>query len=114
MSEWLNCASDRAVRKFDHRMDDALRMDNHFHPLHLDSEKPVRLDHLEAFVEERGRIDRDFRSHVPGRMLQRLFRRDRIEFVGWRFAKWSTRRGQDEAPNVSVKVQRSDLAFRGR
>ena len=60
-------------------MDDALRMNNDFHPRHLDTKEPMRLDHFEPFIEERGRIDRDLWSHTPGRMFQRLFRCDRGE-----------------------------------
>ena len=45
---------------------------DHVHLAHRDVEQPARLDHLQAFVEERGRIDRDLPAHVPGGMLQRL------------------------------------------
>ena len=86
----------RAVREFHHRMHDALRMNHHFDPLHLHAEEPVRLDHFQPFVKERGGIDRDLRAHVPGRMLQRLFERDRIKIVRRRFAEWSARCGKDQ------------------
>src|SRR5436190_7621646 len=69
----------RAVRELDHRMHDALRMDNDFDLFHLHPEEPARLDHLQAFVEERGRIDRDLRSHVPSWMLKRLLGCDGIK-----------------------------------
>ena len=75
-------------------------MNNHFHPRHLDSEKPVRLDHLQALVEERGRIDRDLRPHVPGRMLQRPLRCDGREFPMRRLPKRPARRGQDDAAQI--------------
>ena len=38
------------------------------------AEQPVRLDHLEALVHQRRRIDRDLPPHPPGRMLQRVGR----------------------------------------
>ena len=39
-------------------------------------EQPSRLDHLEAFVHHRGRVDRDLRPHVPIGMTERLLLRD--------------------------------------
>ena len=41
------------------------------------AEQLVRLDHLQALVDQGGRVDRDDRAHVPGRVRQRLLRRDR-------------------------------------
>ena len=72
---------DRAIGEFDHRMHNALRMNHHFDARHLDVEKPARFDHFEAFVEERGGIDRDLGAHVPGRVTKRPLFRDRTEFL---------------------------------
>ena len=44
----------------------------------VEPEQPVRLDHLEPFVHQRRRIDRDLRAHVPGRVLQRFGNRRRF------------------------------------
>ena len=41
-----------------------------------DAEQHVRLDHLQALVDQGGRVDRDDRAHVPGRVRQRLLGRD--------------------------------------
>ena len=38
----------------------------------VEAEQPVRLDHFEPFVHQRRRVDRDFRAHVPGRVLHRF------------------------------------------
>src|SRR5439155_25304784 len=89
-------------------MHDALWMDNNFNALHLDSEKPVRLDHLEPCVEQRCGIDSDLWSHVPGRMLERLLLRDRIEFIAGQFTKWSTGRSEQNSPHIR-NVQRPIL-----
>src|SRR6266567_8011476 len=94
-------------------MHDALWMDNNFNALHLDSEKPVRLDHLEPFVEQRCGIDCDLWSHVPGRMLERLLRRDRIEFIAGQFTKWSTGCGENDATNISGLKCGSAAIFQG-
>ena len=41
-----------------------------------DAEQPVRLDHLEALVHHRRRVDRDLAAHRPVRMRARLVGRD--------------------------------------
>ena len=42
-----------------------------------DVEQPARLDHLEPLVHQRRRVDRDLRPHPPGRVPERVVRRDR-------------------------------------
>ena len=51
-------------------------MDDDFHLRFGHAEKPSGLDDFKALVHERRGIDGDFTTHVPCRMLQRLFRRD--------------------------------------
>ena len=46
----------------------------HVDPLGRDVEEPARLDHLEALVHQRRRVDRDLRAHLPVRVGQRLRR----------------------------------------
>src|SRR5438552_2826464 len=41
----------RAVRKFHHRMDNALRMNDDFDLRHFDAKQPVRLDHLQPLIK---------------------------------------------------------------
>src|SRR5947207_10669903 len=57
-------------------MHDALRMNDDLHAAHLDVEQPACFDHLQPFVEQRRRINRDFSAHDPGRMLERAFESD--------------------------------------
>ena len=38
-------------------------------------EQPVRLDHFQALVHQRGRVDGDLGAHAPGGVLERLGRR---------------------------------------
>src|SRR4029077_5935042 len=87
-------------------MNDALRMNNHLDALHLDAEKPMRLDHLQAFVEQRRRIDWDLRSHVPGWMSHRLLWCDRVETFSRRFPQRSARCGQDDSPHGIRNAER--------
>ena len=98
----------RAVREFDHRMHDALRMNHDFDSLHLHAEKPMRLDHLQPFVEECGGIDRDLRTHVPGRMLERLFDGDDRQICSpGSFAERSAGCGQNDPRELSESARPS-------
>src|SRR5687768_18327661 len=54
-------------------MDDTLGMNDHLYLLRFHIEQPFGLDHLQAFVHECGRIDRDFGAHRPVGMLKRMF-----------------------------------------
>ena len=55
-------------------------------------EQVVGLDDLEALVHERGGIDRDLRTHVPGRMREGLLERDVGELAGRLAAERAARR----------------------
>ena len=60
------------VAEADEPVDDRRRMDDDFDPVVRQSEEEVRLDHLEALVRERRRVDRDLRAHAPGRVSERI------------------------------------------
>ena len=62
-----------------HRMDHALRVDQHFDLLGRRAEQPVRLDYLQPLVHHGGRIDGNLAPHGPGRMLAGLVRRNLVE-----------------------------------
>jgi len=83
-----------AINKFDHRMNDALRMDDDGDARHFDFEQPASFDHLEAFVEEGCGIDGDFAAHHPGRMFQSTFDSDVREFFFGCGAKRSAGSGE--------------------
>ncbi len=48
------------------------RVHHDLDPVEGDAEEQVRLDHLEALVDQGRGVDRDDRAHVPGRVGQRL------------------------------------------
>lgn len=50
-------------------------MYQHRYPFGRYAEQPVRLDHLESFIDQRGAVDRDLVAHPPLGMFQRLFHR---------------------------------------
>jgi hypothetical protein len=66
----------RAIDKFDHRVNDALRVNDDGDARHFYVEKPPSFDHFEAFIEERRGINRDFAAHDPRRMFQGAFDSD--------------------------------------
>ena len=77
-------------------MDDALRVNDDVDALHLDVEEPARFDHLEAFVEEGRRIDRDLLAHFPGGVLERLRLGHGRQLVSRQLAKRTAGRGENE------------------
>jgi hypothetical protein len=58
--------------ELDERVDDALAVHDDLDAVHRDVEQPVRFDHLEALVHERGRVDGDLAAHIPRRVTQRV------------------------------------------
>ena len=97
----------RAVDVLDQRMDDALRMDDDLDRLARRAEQPVRLDHLEALVHHRRRVDRDLAAHRPVRMRARLrpASRARSSSSGAR-AERPARRGEQDAPHAGARRRR--------
>ena len=71
----------RAVGELDHRVHDRLRVHHDVDPVQRDAEEQVRLDHLQALVDQRRGVGGDQRAHVPGRVGQRLLGRDVGELV---------------------------------
>src|SRR5579863_1102127 len=65
-------------------------------------EEPVRLDNLERFVDQCGRINGDTLAHLPVWMRQGLFRSCLSDFSERSFPKRTTRGGEDQAPNFRV------------
>src|SRR6266404_1390770 len=80
-------------------MDDALRMDHYRDAADFNVEEPARLDHFQAFVKERGRIDGDLAAHDPGRMFQGPFDGDARELRFWRGPKRTAGSGEPKPPN---------------
>ena len=62
-----------------------------------DAEQPVRLDHLEALVHQRRRVDGDLAAHPPGRMAERVVGGD----AGQRARAAGARNGPPEAVRIS-------------
>jgi hypothetical protein len=91
---------DGAVEILDHRMDHALRMHDDLDALERRAEEPVRLDHLEALVHHRGRVDRDLAAHHPVGMRARLLGRHAREALERRGAERPARGGEQDAAHA--------------
>src|SRR5262249_8505132 len=79
-------------------MDDGLGMDDDVDFLWRNVEKPTRLDNFESLVHQSGRIHSDAPSHLPCRMLQRLFWSERRKLLFGSLSKWPTRGGKNQTP----------------
>src|SRR5579863_87892 len=60
-------------------MNGRLRMHDDLHLVWRQVEKPASLNHLEALVHQRSRVNGDAPPHLPGRMVERLLHGDGIE-----------------------------------
>ena len=90
----------RAVAQLDHRVHDRLRVHDDLDAVVVDAEELVRLDHLEALVHERRRVDGDLGAHRPGRVRQRVGDRDRAEPLGRPAPERAARGGEEQAGHV--------------
>ena len=89
-----------SIHELDHRMHDALRVDDDIDPRDVHVEKPARLDHLQPLVEHRGRIDGDFFAHPPRRMAQRFLPGHRPHLVLRPGTERSAGCGENKAPHL--------------
>ena len=80
----------------DHAVDHRLRVDQHADLGFVQVEQPRGLDQFEAFVHHSGRVDADFGTHRPDRMLQCDFRGSPRHFVACGGAEWPAGRRQDD------------------
>ena len=85
----------RVIHALDQRVDDGLRMDDDVERVVGHAEQRVRLDELEALVEQEGRVDGDAIAHAPHRVGQDV-RGRRVGPVGAP-AQRAARGGEDQA-----------------
>lgn len=93
---------DGAIGELDHGVDDGLGVNDCLDAIHEDAEKPAGFDHFEAFIEEGGRVDGDFRPHVPSGVVHGHFRGDVDEVGGWGLAEGASGGGEDEAGDLRI------------
>ena len=107
MSGWPRCASVAPSHRRDQRVDDRLRVHDDVDPLVRRAEQPVRLDHLEALVHQRRRVDRDLAAHRPGRVRERL-----LDVTSSSSARVRPRNGPPDAVSVRRSTVPGPLARR--
>src|SRR6266568_524883 len=103
MSETPSCATTEPSTYY-HRVHDRLRVHDDVDAARLDVEEPARLDHLEALVHERRRVDGDLVAHRPVGVLQGAGRRHRGQLPGRDGPERTAGRGEEEPPDVGVVV----------
>ena len=100
MSGLPSWAMKRAVAKLDQPVDHRLGVNDNVDLVELELEQVVGLDHLQALVHQRGRIDRDLWTHRPIWMLERLLRRCRSDRLLGPRAERTARRSEDDAADI--------------
>src|SRR5277367_6364053 len=83
-------------------MNGGLRMDHHVNFVEAHAEEPLGFDDFEAFVHHGGGINGDALAHLPIWMRQGLFWCDLGKFGQRQFAKWTARRGEDQAADFGA------------
>ena len=89
-----------SVFQLHHAVNQALRMNPHFDAVVVKSKQMMGLDHFQSLIDERGGINRDFWSHVPGGMPQSLCHCDTLKLLTGFPPKWSSRAGENNLFNL--------------
>ena len=76
-----------AIHVLHEGMNHTLGVNDHLDLIGARIEQPARLDHLQPLVEKGRRVDGDFRSHVPGRVVQHLLQGDLLQLLARRRAE---------------------------
>lgn len=92
-------------------MNDRLGVYQHRYPFGRYAEQPVRLDHLESFIDQRGAVDRDLVAHPPLGMLQCLFHRYVSQLLAAAVAE-SSAAASDDQPSHGRLFSRQALEDR--
>ena len=93
-----------AVDELHGAVHNALRVDEHLDFLCRNAKKPLRFHHLKTFVHERGRVDGDFRTHVPRGMTERVGSGDFRKFFHRHLPERTARAGEQDFFNFVVAL----------
>ena len=85
-----------AVDELHHAVHDRLRVHHDVDLVEGDAEQLVGLDHLEALVHERRRVDGDLGAHVPGGVAQRVGDGDLLELLAGEAPERTAAGGEDQ------------------
>src|SRR6185437_3034390 len=93
-------------------MDDALRVNHYLYLLRLEVEQPLRLDHLEPFIHEGGRIDGDLCTHAPVRMLEGMIPFDVDQEIGFLAEEGSAGSRENDLFDAAARLANETLKDR--
>ena len=93
-----------AVGEFDEGVNDALGVEYRGALLGAQPEEALGFDELEAFVGERGGVDRDFRAHRPVGVVEGVGGSNVGEACGGPVAECAAAGGEDDATHAGVRV----------
>ena len=98
----------RPVAQLHHGMDDRLRVHHDADAVVVDPEELVGLNHLEALVHQRRRVDGDLGTHRPRRMGQGVGHRDGAQPLGRPAPEGPTRGGEEQPGHVGRPLHRGE------
>ena len=90
-------------------MHNALRMHQHLYLVGGHVKEPFGLNHLEAFVHHRSRVDGNLCTHLPGGMLQGIGSRYGAHLVERKLAEGATRCGEQYLLNFVIALAHNAL-----
>ena len=111
---------DAGVAGLDHGVHDTLRVHDDLDVVVVDAKQVVRLNHLQAFIHQRGAIDGDLLAHAPVRVLERVTHARGGERGHAPVSEGAAARCQDDATQAAggqaldALEQRRVLAVRGQ
>ena len=91
----------RAVNKLNHRVNATLTMYQHLKLIHWSVKEVMSFNELKTLIHERGAIDGNLGTHLPGWMCQGVVGRNVFELLARISEERTTRAGQPNPLNIS-------------
>ena len=91
----------RAVNKLNHRVNATLTMYQHLKLIHWSVKEVMSLNELKALIHERGTVDGNLGTHLPGWMRQGVVGRNVFELLTRISEERTTRAGEPNSLDIS-------------
>ena len=98
-----------AIHELHATVHDALWVDEHFNLRGLHAKQPFGLNHLEAFIHQRCRVDSDFIAHAPSGMFQGVGSGDVLQLPGGEVAKGPARAREQDLLDARIGIAHKAL-----
>ena len=98
--------NDYAVGVLDHRVNDALGMNDNLNAFRFEIKKPAGLDNFQAFIHQRRRVNGNFLAHRPVWVMRGFFNRDIREVLS--LTERASRASQNDIGFTSSFFGRAD------